>query len=119
MPYKPRKPCFFPGCSELVPADERFCALHKKQDQKQYDKQRGSSSQRGYGARWRRYRIRYLMEHPLCINFEECHNVTTVVDHIVPVNKGGTFWNPANHQPMCKNCHDRKTAKEDGGFGNR
>jgi len=117
MPYKPKKPCSFPGCPKLVPADERFCALHKKQDQKQYDTQRGSSAKRGYGARWRRYRIRYLMEHPLCINFEECHNVATVVDHIVLVSQGGSFWDPDNHQPMCKQCHDRKTAKEDGRWG--
>jgi len=57
------------------------------------------------------------MEHPLCINFEECHNVATVVDHIVLVSQGGSFWDPDNHQPMCKQCHDRKTAKEDGRWG--
>ncbi|WP_315974057.1 HNH endonuclease signature motif containing protein [Paenibacillus melissococcoides] len=43
-----------------------------------------------------------------------CH----VVDHIKP-HKGdyNLFWDPENHQPMNKRCHDRKTAKEDGGFG--
>jgi len=89
MPYKPKKPCSFPGCPELT--DERFCTAHKKQDQKQYNGQRGSSAQRGYSARWRRYRIRYLMQHPLCINFDECHNPAMVVDHILPVSRGGSF----------------------------
>jgi 5-methylcytosine-specific restriction protein A len=34
-----------------------------------------------------------------------------VVDHIKP-HKGdrGLFWELANHQALCKRCHDRKTA---------
>jgi len=89
----------------------------KNNNQKQYDDQRGSSAERGYNAKWRRYRIRYLIDHTLCINFDECHNVATVVDHIIPVNRGGSFWDPDNHQLMCKSCHDRKTAKENNRWG--
>ncbi len=42
----------------------------------------------------------------------------TVVDHIVP-HKGDQqlFWDTRNWQSMSKPCHDKKTAKEDGGFG--
>lgn len=42
----------------------------------------------------------------------------TVVDHITP-HKGdkALFWQRANWQPLCKRCHDIKTAIEDGGFG--
>ncbi|WP_304879789.1 HNH endonuclease [uncultured Parasutterella sp.] len=28
------------------------------------------------------------------------------------------FWDESNWQALCKRCHDRKTAAEDGGFGN-
>ncbi|WP_289184903.1 HNH endonuclease [uncultured Parasutterella sp.] len=28
------------------------------------------------------------------------------------------FWDESNWQALCKHCHDVKTAKEDGGFGN-
>ena len=117
MPFKPKKPCESLGCPELIQIGERYCSKHKKQEQRQYDKQRGSSTQRGYGARWRQYRLHYLMAHPLCINFDECRNVSTVVDHIVPMKRGGSFWDPRNHQAMCKSCHDRKTVKEDGRWG--
>jgi 5-methylcytosine-specific restriction protein A len=42
----------------------------------------------------------------------------TVVDHIEPHHGGyDSFWDPGNHQAMCKRCHDIKTATEDGGFG--
>ena len=32
----------------------------------------------------------------------------SVVDHIVP-HKGDhkLFWNPKNHQALCKHCHDK------------
>ena len=44
----------------------------------------------------------------------------TVVDHIIP-HKGDMdiFWDEDNWQPLCKRCHDQKTATENGGFGNR
>ncbi|MCB4811684.1 HNH endonuclease [Methylovorus menthalis] len=41
----------------------------------------------------------------------------TVVDHIKP-HRGdmALFWDRNNWQAMAKECHDRKTAREDGGF---
>jgi 5-methylcytosine-specific restriction endonuclease McrA len=42
-----------------------------------------------------------------------------IVDHIVPHKGDQTlFWDRANWRPMAKACHDSKTAREDGGFGN-
>jgi len=58
---------------------------------------------------------------PLCVECKKQGKITpaTVVDHIVP-HKGDQekFWDPNNHQSLCDTCHNRKTAKEDGGFGN-
>ncbi|MFR3634507.1 MAG: HNH endonuclease [Sutterella sp.] len=28
------------------------------------------------------------------------------------------FWDQSNWQPLCHTCHSKKTAREDGGFGN-
>jgi 5-methylcytosine-specific restriction protein A len=28
------------------------------------------------------------------------------------------FWQVSNWEALCRMCHDVKTAKEDGGFGN-
>ena len=33
-------------------------------------------------------------------------------DHVVPVDKGGDPWDPANLQAICRACHRLKTAGE-------
>ncbi len=119
MPYRMKKPCAYPGCPALV-SEGRFCEQHKRQEQRRYDQERGTAAQRGYDARWRRYREMYLRQHPLCVECQKEGRLTpaTVVDHIVP-HKGDRrlFWDPENHQALCKRCHDKKTAKEDGRWG--
>jgi 5-methylcytosine-specific restriction protein A len=81
---------------------------------------RESAAARGYDHRWRRYAKRFLKLHPLCAECEKRGETTAaeVVDHLIP-HKGNMilFWDPTNHQPLCKRDHDVKTAREDGGFG--
>lgn len=71
-------------------------------------------------AAWRKASKGYLAEHPLCL---ECCGrgrveSSEVVDHVTP-HRGdpALFWDRTNWQPLCKRCHDRKTATTDGGFG--
>ncbi|NSW92832.1 MAG: HNH endonuclease [Firmicutes bacterium] len=118
VPYKPLKPCNYPGCPNLT--RERYCEVHKKQEH-DYDERRGTAAQRGYDVKWQRARKVFLTRHPLCVECQKQGRITsaTVVDHIMP-HKGNQelFWDETNWQPLCKWCHDRKTAREDGGFGN-
>jgi 5-methylcytosine-specific restriction protein A len=97
-----------------------MCARHKAQRQQEQDARRGTAASRGYSSRWQRYRITFLQAHPVCVRCGEAGRVeaATVVDHITP-HRGDyrLMWDPANHQALCKPCHDRKTATEDGGFG--
>jgi len=89
----------------------------------QHDRQRGSSTARGYGYRWQRESKEFLRLHPLC-QCERCQEgvlrlrAATVVDHKV-AHRGDQrlMWDQSNWQAMAKPCHDRKTAREDGGFG--
>jgi 5-methylcytosine-specific restriction protein A len=80
-----------------------------------------SAAKQGYDARWRKSRAAFLKRHPLCVHCECDHRLTpaTVVDHITP-HRGDmlVFWDQGNWQPLCKMHHSRKTAKEDGAFGN-
>jgi len=119
MPSAAPRPCTYPGCGALVHGGSR-CEKHKHVERKTADKQRGSSSERGYGSRWQKARAGFLRAHPLCAEHQRKGfvEIATVVDHIVP-HKGdmAMFWDASNWQPLCKQCHDAKTAREDGGFG--
>ena len=118
MPSKPKRPCNHPGCSELVQSG--YCDKHKKVKQQVQYQRRGSAASRGYGSRWQKYRLQFLQAHPLCVKCERT-TAATDVDHIIPVTgpNDPLFWDPKNHQPLCHSHHSEKTAKEDGGFGNK
>lgn len=119
VPIRMRKPCAYPGCPELVTSG--YCDEHKRGKQQEQDRQRGSAHQRGYTAQWQKARLTYLRGHPLCAECEKEGRLTpaTELDHIKP-HKGNMdlFWDFNNVQGLCRPCHSRKTAKEDGGFGN-
>ncbi|WP_305826896.1 HNH endonuclease [Pseudomonas aeruginosa] len=80
-----------------------------------------NSTQRGYGYRWQQARARFLAKHPLCRLCSDAGKVVeaTEVDHIIP-HRGDMelFWQESNWMALCKVCHSKKTATEDGGFGN-
>ncbi|MWW08626.1 HNH endonuclease [Pseudomonas aeruginosa] len=80
-----------------------------------------NSTQRGYGYRWQQARARFLAKDPLCRSCSEAGRVVeaTEVDHIIS-HRGDMelFWQESNWMALCKACHSKKTATEDGGFGN-
>jgi 5-methylcytosine-specific restriction protein A len=108
MPKRPKRPCRYPGCPNLCESGT-YCPEHSAESP---DRLRGSATERGYDAKWRRARKRFLQRHPLCANCLSQGVLTpaTVVDHIVP-HRGDhrLFWDEQNWQPLCKACHDRKT----------
>ncbi|MBN2243852.1 MAG: HNH endonuclease [Acidobacteria bacterium] len=112
MPHAPKRPCTQPGCSELT--DGGLCEKHRRQIQREYENRRGSSASRGYGNRWRKAREYYLQKNPFCI---KCGPpvLAAEVDHRQP-HRGdmSLFWDRGNWQGLCKACHSRKTAEEDG-----
>lgn len=112
MAMKPLRPCRHPGCPQLT--REGYCPKHKPKQ-----------AQRRVSAAWHGWyslpiwtddlRPAQLLREPFC---RECarqgiRTRASVVDHIVP-HRGdwALFVDPANHQSLCKTCHDRKTARE-------
>ena len=113
MPSKPPKPCAKPGCGAVTTG--KYCEAHASEDWQRKDERRGTSAQRGYTHRWRKASRSFLKRHPLCVEHQRHGEVrpATVVDHIIP-HRGDPqlFWDENNWQPLCKSCHDRKTAQE-------
>lgn len=121
MPRAGLRQCGRAGCGELVPRGVRFCpADTAAAPEREYDRERGSASSRGYGTDWRRRRDAHLRREPLCRTCAKEGRVTaaTDVDHIVSRAKGGLDID-ANYQSLCHAHHSAKTAREDGGFGRR
>ncbi|WP_431471940.1 HNH endonuclease [Nonlabens sp. SCSIO 43208] len=83
---------------------------------KEYKQQeRTVDNSKFYNSRtWRKTRKLFLENNPLCIHCERL-GVTTpanVVDHIIPISEGGDKLNTKNLQPLCKKCHEKKSASE-------
>jgi len=69
-------------------------------------------------AHWKNLRKLILSRDPVCVICNR--NASTVADHIIPHKGSWTLFSDLNDnlQGICIPCHDRKTAREDGGFGN-
>lgn len=73
-----------------------------------HDATRGTSTERGYDATWRRARDHHLREHPLCAVCESRGRTTAavLVDHIVPIAVDPSRrLDPTNFRSCCTACH--------------
>jgi 5-methylcytosine-specific restriction protein A len=89
--------------------------------QKSLSRRQVSRSLRGYTKEWMDASRMYLAENQLCVECvkEGKRKPSKVTDHIRP-HRGDMvlFWDRSNWQALCVMHHGRKTATEDGGFGN-
>lgn len=121
---RPKTICKYAGCNKLIDI-AGYCEKHKEAQKKiisQKKNNRNVDYLKLYNYQWKKVRSLFLKENPLCVICLNENKITpaNVVDHIKP-HKGdiNLFWNQGNYQALCKSCHDYKTAKEDGGFGNK
>jgi len=118
MPNAAPHACAQPGCRTLVPRGKARCPVHTKQLRRESDARRGSAAARGYGAKWRAFRLSYLQRNSLCRICLDAGVLVpaSVVDHIV-AHKGNEalFWSESNLRPLCKECHDDRV--DEGDFG--
>lgn len=86
---------------------------------RQRDRRRGTANSRGYTYKWQKASKAFLAEPENAFCACGCGALSQLVDHIVP-HRGDMdlFWDRSNWQGMTTACHNRKTAREDGGYGN-
>ena len=75
---------------------------------REVDRNRGTTAQRGYGSHWQRLRKVILASEPLC---RSCGVIAEEVDNIDGDSRNN---DPANLRPLCKPCHSRRTARDQG-----
>jgi len=119
MPNRPLVSCSVPTCPNKAVTRGR-CAEHAKR----YRKERLSSKERGFDARWAATSKEYLAYHPHCQATDEAAvrdharfgDQATETHHLVDYNAGGTDdW--SNLQALCKRCHSRITMARVQGRG--
>ena len=111
MVASPKSICPHAGCMKLTSGGR--CEQHKRD--KYTTKPRGTTAERGYGARWQAMSNKHRRDNPLC---EECKGngviePATCVDHVTP-HKGNEalLYDPSNLRALCWACHSRKTRRE-------
>lgn len=104
MPTRPQRLCLHPGCVELT--DSSRCEKHRRQDDRERDRARPNSADRGYDGRWRKFRALYLASHPICESDEGCARKATDPHHIQRLIDGGAKYDESNLQALCGEHHD-------------
>ncbi|MDG6880958.1 HNH endonuclease [Phocoenobacter uteri] len=113
MPARIPKACRKQGCKHITIDPSGYCEQHKSNGWQRYQSGK-TSTQRGYGAKWRRIRAivldrdKHLCQ--LCLK-QGIYTSATTVDHIIPKAHNGTD-NLSNLQSLCNACHKAKTARE-------
>ena len=113
MPTKPKKYCTYPGCKDFALKHSNYCSRHRTT---QSGIKRPNPNQRGYGATWRRVREKVLINAGIPraewglydVDHRPAYNPAIEPDH-----------NKYTLVPMLHAEHSKKTAREDGGFGNK
>lgn len=73
-----------------------------------------NSSKFYHSSEWRNLRKEFLSDNPLCVECVKIGEVESakIVDHIVPIRKGGHPTDRSNLQGLCTHHNAIKTAKD-------
>jgi 5-methylcytosine-specific restriction protein A len=90
--------------------------------QRQAERNRPALRERGWyhETRWQKLRDVFLAQPQNAVCVQCKRKPANTVDHIEPHKMDeAKFWDWDNLQGMCRQCHSRKTATHDGGFGHK
>jgi 5-methylcytosine-specific restriction protein A len=111
MAVRPKSICRHAACGKSIAAPG-YCEKHTKDKIGWYATSGKSSTERGYGWKWKKLRDRIMArDRWLCQVCWANNRVTdaTAVDHIKSKGAGGTD-DPLNLRAICHKCHVDKTA---------
>lgn len=116
MPFKPARNCPGKGpryrsCPNLIRGSVRLCPeceVYAEADKREYDQKRDESVDRKFihSTAWRKERLAYLNEHPLC---ERCLLEGKEVPAVLVHHRDENELNRAveNKEALCNSCHEK------------
>lgn len=105
----PQKPTTF--CSNFPQCRNRSASGRCSSCRREYERNRGSASQRGYDREWQRIATSYLERHPICEHEDGCDELATDVHHKDGAGPKGDNSDD-NLQALCHSHHSVTTARE-------
>lgn len=115
MPSRPPRLCAQAGCPDFAVIKGR-CRQHQTAEYRRIERTRGTATQRGYDADWRRVREQALhRDRRQCVLCRAAGHirVATEVDHIVPLEQDRTLRLVlSNLRSLCADCHTQRHAGE-------
>lgn len=114
MPYKPNRPCRYPGCVNTTPSKQGYCETHAHHYQPpRYPStdNRPSAAARGYGKDWQAIRAEVLRSSGIPKELWHLYDV-----HHEPEYNPAIEPNHRNYKltPMLHNAHSRHTSRARG-----
>jgi len=114
----PVRPCLEPRCPNFAWAKGRGrCREHYLERERERNRRRRADPNSGrrvkvyHSKRWPMLRKRVLFEQPICAD-PDCTRLSTEVDHIVPMSRGGAGVRARDCQGLCGHHHALKSARE-------
>jgi 5-methylcytosine-specific restriction protein A len=88
-----------------------YCAEHQAPARHYQRRHYSTTPGVNYGRKWGMARLRFLAEHPYCVDCGSAIHLE--VDHDTP-HEGDAelFWDQSNWRTRCKPCHSAKTQRE-------
>ncbi len=113
MPLRAKRVCRAQGCGNVTESTDGYCEQCNAAGRNaSVESRRTKQTDPFYHSpEWRAFRKWWMQCHPLCA----CGKAGDMVDHKVPISRGGAKLDPANAQTMCWSCHNRKTGLERSG----
>ena len=121
MPDLLKKRCGYRGCPNTT--RKRYCDQHAALATRMYDRNRGSTTERGYDSDWER-----VAEHRRQLDCGLCQaclteglvTASSIVDHIIPLHVRADWrLEIGNTQVLCFDCHTVKTSEDMQRYGGR
>ena len=120
MPYKPKKPCKYPGCSKLT--DGRYCTEHARLMYAKYNREERDPSinERYNNDEWAILREEMLTAFPFCQMCKKYGRLVRAehVHHIKPLAEGGSN-DISNLICLCHRCHSKIHAERGDYMGKK